>query len=325
MELDSIISSMKWETAVLGDPLAPMRNRHSVLTEPVSYLLETGGKKLRALLVYASAQMGSYRDNDLARAVAAVETLHLASLVHDDLLDNSHLRRGFTTVNHRWGSGTALLVGDFLYARCFALLQPLGEQVMTVLLETIVDMVEAELKQLTYQKNLHTEYQDYLAIIKGKTASFISACCQIGGLIGGLPPPSISWLNRFGYNLGLAYQIRDDTMDYALTDSSRGKPTGSDLRQGTVTLPLILYLQKCSPDARAEIDSLFRSNSPPPGQINQLCSRIRDSGVLTDCSQLVNDYLDQAAECLESLPIIPVLYQLVDYLRLDSSSLTPNN
>lgn len=322
MDLQLILSSMKWEIGAIDQHLAGVTNaRHPVLSEPVSYLLTTDGKKLRAVLVYASARLGSYEPEQLIRAAAAVETLHLASLVHDDILDDSCIRRGKATVNLRWGIGTALLTGDFLYARCFSLLHTLGTEVMTVLLDTIVDMVEGELRQQQCRRNLGTTWEEYLAIIQGKTASFISACCTIGGIIGGLKPEQIDYLRNYGDNLGIAFQIRDDIIDYDIAKDLQGKPPGNDLRQGIVTLPLLAYLKECSGSERAALEQVVTNPDPDPMEISYICGQIRDSGVLARCAEWVDKYVDRALVYLDFLPPGPYLHQIANTLRLDKTRL----
>ncbi|NLU48923.1 MAG: polyprenyl synthetase family protein [Syntrophomonadaceae bacterium] len=318
MDLQSILETMKWELAVIDQQVShALQARHPVLAEPLSHLGKTRGKKLRALLVYAAAELGSYQIDHLVRAAAAVEMLHLASLVHDDILDDSEVRRGVATLNRRWDTCTALLTGDFLYARCFSVLHPLGNEVMNVLLETIVNMVEGELRQLACREKLDTGVEEYLAIIKAKTASFLSACCHIGGLVGGLKPEAVSALRAYGENLGIAFQLRDDILDYAIPGPHWNKPRGDDLRRGIMTLPLITYLREGGDNVKPHLQRLWQDSNLEPSVINHLCDDIQASGVLARCTEWVDYYLQQALSHLDSLPPAPVLRQVATSLHLE--------
>jgi octaprenyl-diphosphate synthase len=211
-----------------------------------------GGKRLRPILVLLGAALGGAIDGRAARLGCIVELLHTATLIHDDVVDQAPLRRGRPTAHARWGVDASVLVGDHLYSRCMALLVRDGDlAVMDALAAAMVSMTEAEVFQLECKRAGTLSETDYLRIIRQKTATFMAACCRIGGLAGGLAPDAVERLGVFGECLGIAFQLVDDSLDFAADQERLGKAVGSDLREGKRTLPVIVALERASAEERA--------------------------------------------------------------------------
>ncbi|PYM64165.1 MAG: octaprenyl diphosphate synthase [Candidatus Rokuibacteriota bacterium] len=213
-----------------------------------------GGKRLRPILVLLSARLAGGPPGRAARLGCVVELLHTATLIHDDVVDQAPLRRGQPSANARWGPDAAVLVGDHLYSRCMALLVADGDlAVMDALADAMVLMTEAEVFQLERKRGGELTEDDYLRIIRQKTATFMSACCRIGGLTGGLDGTGVNLLGAYGERLGIAFQIIDDSLDFDADEARLGKAVGSDLREGKRTLPLIATLERAAPEERSRI------------------------------------------------------------------------
>jgi octaprenyl-diphosphate synthase len=213
-----------------------------------------GGKRLRPILLLLGSRVAGGTPTRAARLGCVVELLHTATLIHDDVVDQAPLRRGRPSALARWGPDASLLVGDHLYARCMALLVADGDlAVMNALASAMVLMTEAEVFQLERKRAGELSEGDYLRIIRQKTATFMSACCRIGGLTGHLDPSGVDALAAYGEGLGVAFQIIDDALDFDADQARLGKAVGSDLREGKRTLPLIATLERATLEERDRI------------------------------------------------------------------------
>jgi octaprenyl-diphosphate synthase len=245
VELGACEAELRRELA--GSTVALIRD----LTE---YVALAGGKRLRPILVLLCARLARGSSARAARLGCVVELLHTATLIHDDVVDRAPLRRGRPSANARWGDDAALLVGDHLYSRCMALLVADGDlAVMESLATAMVSMTEAEVFQLERKREARLTEADYLRIIRQKTATFMSACCRIGGVLGRLDPASVEALAAFGEGLGIAFQIIDDSLDFAADPTRLGKAIGHDLLEGKRTLPLIVTLDRATDEERGRI------------------------------------------------------------------------
>jgi octaprenyl-diphosphate synthase len=225
-----------------------------LIRELAGYVALAGGKRLRPILVLLCARLGSVAPARAARLGCVVELLHTATLIHDDVIDRAPLRRGRASANARWGDDASVLVGDHLYSRCMALLVTDGDLgVMDALASAMVSMTEAEVFQLERKRDGRLEESDYLRIIRQKTATFISACCRVGGVLGGLDGHTVTALAEYGESLGIAFQIIDDSLDFDADEARLGKAIGADLREGKRTLPLIATLARATPAERERI------------------------------------------------------------------------
>jgi octaprenyl-diphosphate synthase len=246
--------------ALVGDDLAEVEVEiRRELSSPVpliqemgGYIAGAGGKRLRPILLLLAARLADYRGPRAVRLACVVELLHTATLIHDDVVDQAPLRRGHPSANARWGDDASVLVGDHLYSKSFAMLVRDNDRaVMETLARATVSMTEAEVFQLQLKRSGLTSEADYVRIITQKTASFISACCRIGALLGAVAPAQTEALTRYGLDIGIAFQISDDALDFTADQARLGKAIGADLREGNRTLPLIAMLERV-PTAEAE-------------------------------------------------------------------------
>jgi octaprenyl-diphosphate synthase len=224
----------------------------ALIQEMGGYIAGAGGKRLRPMLLLLAARLAGYTGPRGVRLACVVEMLHTATLIHDDVVDQAPLRRGRPSANAQWGDDASVLVGDHLYAKSFAMLVRDNDRaVMETLARATVSMTEAEVFQLQLKRSGVTTEADYLRIISQKTASFISACCRIGALLGGLPAGQADALTQYGMDIGVAFQISDDSLDFVANQDRLGKAIGADLREGKRTLPLIAMLAR-APQGEAE-------------------------------------------------------------------------
>lgn len=221
------------------------------------HLLSAKGKRLRPVLLLLAADMaGGSSDDECITAAAAVELIHTATLIHDDTIDGSPTRRGQPTINRAWDDRVSILMGDFIYSRAFEVLSESRMYgAMTVLAASTNDMTVAEMAQIERKNDLETTERDYMSIIGGKTASLIAAACELGAMVAGGHDGVADKCRAFGRQIGLAYQMTDDVMDFIADADALGKPVGTDITEGVVTLPLISALRKAkAPDRSAMID-----------------------------------------------------------------------
>jgi octaprenyl-diphosphate synthase len=231
----------------------------ALIREMGGYIAGAGGKRLRPMLLLLAARLAGYRGPRSARLACVVELLHTATLIHDDVVDRAPLRRGRPSANAQWGDDAAVLVGDHLYSKSFAMLvRDNDHAVMEALARSTVSMTEAEVFQLELKRSGVTTEADYVRVITKKTASFIAACCSIGGLLGGLSPTRIDALTQYGLDIGIAFQISDDSLDFVANQDRFGKAIGADLREGKRTLPLIAVLARATPADAARIQGLLK-------------------------------------------------------------------
>lgn len=215
------------------------------IVELATYLQKGGGKRLRPALLLLAARNFRYDRERLLPVAAAVELIHMATLVHDDIVDGATSRRGLPTVSVRWGTGTAVLTGDFLFARAFSMLAADGDtRVVQVMAEAVYEMSTGEIEQQEQLFDPSTGEEGYYRRIFKKTAHFISHCCLMGGLMGGATERQVEALRRYGYGIGMGFQVIDDILDLTGDPEVLGKPRGTDLRSGVLTLPVLYALER---------------------------------------------------------------------------------
>lgn len=208
------------------------------------YVLKTGGKRLRPILTLVAARLSGFKGMEAHKMGACIEFIHTASLLHDDVIDNARIRRGRESANARWGNHVSVLVGDFLYCRGSQLLTTQGDlRILKVVTDAITATTEGEVLEITKNLDLSTSTDDYLNIIRAKTAVLMAAACQIGAILGKVPEEFEVALRLYGANLGMAFQLADDVLDYTSCEEVFGKANGIDLKEGKLTLPLIVALK----------------------------------------------------------------------------------
>ena len=271
-----------------------------VIRQASLLLLRAGGKRIRPIFVILSSQFGEYSLDNVSKVAVSLELIHMASLVHDDVIDNSDVRRGFETVKARWNNRIAMYTGDYIFSRA---LVSIGEieipAVHQLLAETMLEICKGEIIQIEYQKRVDQNFRDYLRRIKRKTALLLSSSCELGALASNAETEIVGKLKRFGYFAGMAFQIVDDILDITSTDEKLGKPAGSDLLNGHLPLPT-LYI-KDDPDFQPYLKSAFEGSLTEEDRVKMLAF-IRQSGAVEKAQCVSNLYLNKAVLEVESLP-----------------------
>lgn len=281
-----------------------------VLINQISeHIIAAGGKRLRPMLVLLAARALGYRGNDHLQMAAIIEFIHTSTLLHDDVVDESDLRRGRKTANALWGNAASVLVGDFLYSRSFQLMVELDRMpVMRILANTTNAIAEGEVLQLLHVHNPDTDEAAYLRVIERKTAVLFAAATRLGALLAGATDAQQAAMERFGLALGYAFQIADDVLDYTADASTLGKNLGDDLAEGKATLPLIHALTRVDADTRARMAAAIEQGDT--GALPEIVDAIRASGSLEYSQRIARTYADEAIAALDTLPESPQLAAL---------------
>ena len=303
-------------TAALREIQAPVRERlEAVVTEmrrvvsadlPLikqvsSHLLQIRGKMFRPTLALLASETAEAPEERVVTLAAVLELMHLASLVHDDSVDHSAMRRGLPTVNSLFSHQVSVIMGDFLYSRALEALVSLGDlDLMRVLTRVSTQLTIGEMRQLAALDALSFTEQDYEMLIQAKTASLLSAACETGAMCGAVQYRDA--LCRYGRRLGMAFQVADDILDYTETASVTGKPSGLDLKEHKVTLPLIAALPRLSRAGRAAVDALFATETPSDDQIVEVIALVAEHGGIEDARRRGEQFAREAEEALDRLP-----------------------
>ena len=284
------------------------------LSELLGYSL-SNGKGIRPALTLLSGKFYDYNLDYLLPMATAVELLHTATLVHDDAIDKSLVRRRRSTINKVWGEDKAVLLGDYLFAKAGELAATTGNlQVIKLSAQTVMTISGGELNQAFNAFNLEQTREDYFQRVSSKTASLFSMATESGAILSQAPERSIEVLKGYGYNLGIAFQIVDDILDFIGTEEELGKPVGSDLTQGTLTLPAMLLLERYPEDN--PVKRLFQ-NGDKQKNIELAIELVRNSSIVQECYEVASHYCSKACCNLSQLPDNPsrqTLIQLADYI-----------
>lgn len=278
-----------------------MRVEFTPLAEMFELLIGSGGKRIRpALAILATKFHPADLDKTVTLAVAA-EFVHAATLIHDDLIDKSPLRRGSPTINSRWSGTATVLAGDFLLARAADIAASIENfRVMKLFARTLMLICEGEIRQDLGGARWPPNPEEYFRHIESKTASLFSACTEGGGVLSGAPEEEIAALKAFGHNLGMAFQIADDILDFTADEPALGKPVGSDLRQGTFTLPVFYFIAQ---DARGtKIEEIFRNDGQNSQEMDRLIESIRHSPAIAASREKARRFAREAQQALTLLP-----------------------
>ncbi|NGP43705.1 heptaprenyl diphosphate synthase component II [Bacillaceae bacterium SIJ1] len=269
------------------------------LQEASTQLLKAGGKRIRPIFVLLSGRFGSYDRSISEKVAVSLEMIHMASLVHDDVVDDAKLRRGQETVKSKWDNRIAMYTGDYIFAKSLELMTEIESvQAHQRLAYTIVEVCKGELEQVREKFDWEQSMRVYLRRIRRKTALLIAASCQLGALANDAPIDAVRALYRFGYNVGMAYQITDDVLDFTGTEKQLGKPAGSDLAQGNITLPVLYAIQ--NPEVKQHLRHLIAQHTSE--SVNQAVNVVLQSGGIRYSEQLSDRYLQKALTSLEVLP-----------------------
>jgi octaprenyl-diphosphate synthase len=267
------------------------------------YICSSGGKRIRPAVLLLGSQLCGYDGPIGPRLGAVIEMLHSATLLHDDIIDNASVRRGRASINAQWGNEITVLMGDWLYMTAFRL--ALGERrlkVLDILIEATRKMVEGELIQLTYNGNLDITEEQHLDISIRKTAFLFSACSQLGAILGSAGEEDEERLRLYGLNVGLAFQLVDDVLDFTSNESTLGKPVGSDLKEGKLTLPLIYLMRDGEPRHRELVRSALHNGDQNPAARDEIIQLVRDFHTADRVLEKAHDYARKARTCLDPFP-----------------------
>jgi octaprenyl-diphosphate synthase len=297
--------------AVVEEMKHIITNELPMIEQVSGHLLQMRGKMFRPTLSLLASATASAPEPRAVTVAAVVELMHLASLVHDDSVDHSALRRGLPTVNSLFSHQVSVIMGDFLYSRALEALVALADiDMMRVLTSVSTQLTVGEMRQLAAVEALAFSEADYEALIQAKTASLLSAACETGAMCGASQYREP--MRRYGERLGMAFQVADDMLDYTGSSDETGKPSGLDLREQKVTLPLILALPRLSPSARATVESLFATDSPTNEQVDEVIALTAEAGGIEGARQRGEEYARQAEDALDGLPDTPARTALAD-------------
>jgi heptaprenyl diphosphate synthase len=270
-----------------------------LLRQASLHLLKAGGKRIRPVFVLLGGKFGTYDINVIKDVAVSLELIHMASLVHDDVIDDAELRRGQPTIKAKWDNRIAMYTGDYIFARALELMtkidNPLAHQILS---ETIVELSIGEIEQIKDKYNFDQNLRDYFLRIKRKTALLIAASCQLGAVVSGVPETDHRKLYKFGYYVGMSFQITDDVLDFTGTEKELGKPAGGDLLQGNITLPVLYAME--DEEIRRRIKSVHEGMDIK--ELDDILKLIQESGAIEKSLDISDRYLEKALAILDELP-----------------------
>jgi len=288
------------------------------IREIVNHIIRSGGKRVRPVLIILTARLCGYKDDKHIPYAAIIEFIHTATLLHDDVVDNAQTRRGSSTANTVWGNEPSVLVGDFLFSKSFELMTHNGnDEILKVMSEATTALAEGEILELLKTCDPDTEEAEYFEIIGNKTASLFSAACEVGGILGKVDRKKREALKNFGYNLGMAFQLTDDVLDYVSFDAVLGKHVGTDLKEGKVTLPLIHALKSATNKEKAYVINVLNKAKVTANDFDRVTRMIHKYGGIDYTTKMTRQFIDGAKEFLLIFP--PSVYKeslttLADYM-----------
>jgi octaprenyl-diphosphate synthase len=284
----------------------------------VNYIIKSGGKRVRPILVMLCSKLCGYKGKKHIPFAAIVEFIHTATLLHDDVVDNAKTRRGSSTVNTVWGNEPSVLVGDFLYSRSFELMSYEGNQeILKTISQATTALSEGEILEIIKTADITTTEKDYFEIIGNKTAVLFSVACEIGAILGNVTNKERSALKNFGYKLGIAFQLRDDILDYTSYDELLGKHVGTDLKEGKVTLPLIYALKSAGEKEKLSTVKILKKHTVSQRDFERVRKLIEKYNGISYTSTATEKYLGSAKKELSRFPdsqYKDALLSLADYM-----------
>ncbi len=280
---------------------ASMKTNVFLLDRIMSYIVKRKGKQMRPMFVFLSAGTSGNISESTFRGASLIELLHTATLIHDDVIDDSNYRRGYFSVNALWKNKIAVIVGDFLLSRGLLLSIDNNEfELLRIVSKAVKEMSEGELLQIEKARRLDITEEIYYEIIRQKTASLIASCCAVGASSSGASPEVVVRMKEFGENVGMAFQIKDDLFDYG--DDEIGKPLGIDIKEKKMTLPLIYALSKSSWLEKRRIIGIIRNNSDKPKKVKEVIEFVKASGGIEYAKESMNRYHQRANDILIEMP-----------------------
>ena len=292
-----------------------MKSAVPLLDTITHYIVKRKGKQMRPMVVFLTAGMCGGITESTYRAASLIELLHTATLVHDDVVDDSNERRGFFSINALWKNKIAVLVGDYLLSRGLLLsVQHQEYELLRITSEAVREMSEGELMQIEKARRLDIKEEVYFDIIRQKTASLIASCCAAGACSAGVDKEQLEQMRLLGETIGIAFQIKDDLFDYELTNKT-GKPSGADIKERKMTLPLINALQTASAADKKRIINIVKNNNNDPKKVAEVIDFVLHSGGMQYANTKMNEYRAKALDMLSSIPESPYKQSFVELIR----------
>ncbi len=304
MEFEEAINGIGEELKAVESEMSKHLFSEIVMIPTVSrYLISSGGKRFRPTLLLLSSRLCGYRGPRNVPLASTIEFIHTATLLHDDVVDRAFVRRGMASANSVYGDGASVLVGDFLLTKSFSIIVQDGNlHILDVVSQATTRMAEGEVMQLVRMGNPGTTEQDYYYIVTNKTAVLMSAACQVGGVLGHVSGEEEQALADFGLNLGIAFQLIDDLLDYASEQEVFGKAIGKDLSEGKITLPLIRTLQVSRPKEREQISEIVRNSHRSPEEIENVMRSVQQYGGIEYTVKRAEEFAAKAKSYLSIFP-----------------------
>ena len=316
--LDGLIALVADDLRDVNDLiLQRMQSPVALIPQLAGHVVAAGGKRLRPMLTLAAAHLCGYSGKRHLGLAACVEFIHTATLLHDDVVDDSALRRGLASANSLWGNKSSVLVGDFLFSRAFELMVEDGSlEVLAILSRASSIIAEGEVGQLLTSNDLETDEAAYLSVIRAKTAELFAAACRIGGVVAGRPAEECDALKEYGMSLGIAFQLVDDVLDYSARQATLGKTIGDDFREGKMTLPVVLAVARATPAERVFWQRTIETMEQEEGDLNEAIALLTTHGALADATDRAKAFGMQAMRALDRFPDEPIkriLLEVVDF------------
>lgn len=313
MKVDELFEFIVSDLAQVEERLKEgIKSQSELISEVSAYVLGSGGKRIRPAMVLLATRLCGYKDGEQAIKLASlVEYLHAATLIHDDIIDNADKRRGRPSANRQWGNGISVLVGDFLYSRSVQMLiEDRDLDVIKAFADATVRMIEGEVLELEMCKNINIAYEDYLRIITSKTAALISAACRAGALVARAEPDKVEALAAFGLNLGIAFQLVDDALDFVAEEERLGKPVGNDLKEGRITYPLIYVLKHGTDKDCRRLQELATRENLSDQDLEEIRGLVKKYQAVEATLEIARSYSEQAKTNLRVFPENPAKHCL---------------
>ncbi len=285
----------------------------TMIPEVANHLISSGGKRLRPMLTLATAGLTNYAGEGHIKLAASVEFMHTATLLHDDVVDESDMRRGKLAARMVWGNEASVLVGDFLLGQAFKMMVEVGSLAcLDVLSSAAAVIAEGEVMQLSAAKDMQTSEDDYLAVIRAKTAALFAAACEVGPILANRPKAEIAACRSYGANLGIAFQLIDDALDYGGSSAKLGKNTGDDFREGKLTLPVVLSYRRGSDEERVFWKRTIELGEIADGELENTLALMKKYRALEDTVERARHYGAMARDALELFPASAWKRALID-------------
>lgn len=300
MKLKMMYSFLSSDLKIIEEALEETVKADSPLLHQASlHLLQAGGKRIRPVFVLLAGKFGEYDINKIKNVAVSLELIHMASLVHDDVIDDAELRRGKPTIKAKWDNRTAMYTGDYIFARALELMTNIEKPFAhKILANTLVELCIGEIEQIKDKYNFDQNVRTYFRRIKRKTAILIAVSCQLGAIASDVDETIHKKLFQFGYYVGMSYQIIDDVLDFTGTEKVLGKPAGDDLHQGNITLPILFAME----DSEIRKEMIKVNEKTERAEIERLITLVKESGAIEKSLQVSDNYLNKALAILDELP-----------------------